>query len=117
MYTEYKIAENLSLSWDKNKPLMVISFVDSECTTCRDFDDLVIPEIQQAGIQHFSVNVRDNKIPFPPMMLPTSFWFFDDSRPPLIKRGTPPQKQMLVELIEKAKKVYEGDSTSEKEFS
>lgn len=112
----YQTASELSLSWNKDKPLMVISFIDGECLTCKDFDELVIPEICSHGIEHYSVDVRQNSIPFPPMSLPTSYWFFDDTRPPMVKKGVPPNKNMLLDLIVKAKKVYQGESTSEKEF-
>lgn len=115
-YTEYKTAEQLSLGWTKSQPIMVVSFVDSQCVTCQDFDDLVIPEIESQGIKHYSVDVRTDKIPFPPMMLPTSYWFFDDSRPPMVKKGVPPSKDLLLNIINKAKKVHQGLSTSEEEF-
>lgn len=117
MIITYEKACELSLNWDSSKPMLVISFVDSECLTCRDYDELVIPEILRNNIEHYSVDVRTNKIPFPPMSLPTSYWFFDNTRPPMVKKGVPPGKSMLIDIIEKAKKVYEGTSTSDKEFS
>jgi len=113
---DYQTASELSLLWDKNKPLLVITFIDSECTTCSEYQELVIPTIMENNIEHYSVDVRNNKIPFPPMLLPTSYWFFDENRPPMVKKGIPPNKSMLIELINKAKKVYYGESTSDQEF-
>jgi len=113
---DYKTAEKLSLEWNKSKGLIAISFIDSTCVNCKEFDELVIPEILNAGINHYSVDLKTNKVPFPPMQTPVTYWYFVEDYPPMMKKGHPPTKDMLIDFLSKIKKVFNNESTVEKEF-
>lgn len=115
-YISYEEACNISLEWDNTKPLTVISFVDGECESCTDLEELVLPVLKECGITHYEVDLRKNKVPFPPNSTPTLYWFFAKDFPPLIRKGVPPNKSLLVEFLNKAIEVYNGTKTVEENF-
>jgi hypothetical protein len=115
-YITYEEASTLSLEWDNTKPLMVISFVDSHCESCQDFEELSVPEIEANGFKHYAIDLRSNSVPFPPSQTPTTYWYFANGMPPMVKKGAPPTKALLEESLNKMKRVYSGESTIEKEF-
>jgi hypothetical protein len=113
---DYKQAENLSLNWNKTLPIQLIAFVDSQCENCKFFDEVILPEICNHGVQSYTVDLRTNEVPFPPATTPTLYWYFVEDMPPMCKKGTPPSKEILEDFLIKVKKIYYGESSVEKEF-
>jgi hypothetical protein len=114
----YLDAEKMVLDWyqsNTNNPF-VVAFVDSTCENCADFENFAVAEIENAGIPVHAVDVRTTQLAFPPAHTPTTYWYFIKEAPPLIKKGAPPTKDLLLELVLKVLKVNRGESTVEKEF-
>ena len=96
----YLEASKLALSWKQEQGLMVIIFSDSRCDSCKDFVDLVIPEVESFTSNCYRVFVDLNTdIPFPPSVVPESYWFVEDGAPPIRKNGMPPNREALLGLL------------------
>ena len=112
----YQEAEKLSIEWTQEKPIQLIVFTDSQCENCHFFDEAIVPAISQHGVDLYSVDLRTNRVPFPPSTTPTLYWYFTNELPPMCKKGTPPSKEILEDFLNKIKNVYNGESSVEKEF-
>jgi hypothetical protein len=112
----YKDAEEVSLKWNKEMGLMLIAFVDAQCTECKFFNEEILPFIDSNNITTYTVDLRTNEVPFPPASTPTLYWYFAEGMPPLVKKGSPPSKEVLIHFIDKMYTVYNGEKTVEEEF-
>lgn len=112
----FEQATNLALAWNQSKAPMVIAFIDDSCTACSEYMELAAPVITEYGFNHYCVNLTENKVAFPPAYVPQTYWFFIENQKPMVKRGAPPNKILLVETLEKILRVYRGESTIEQEF-
>lgn len=114
----YQEAEQMVLDWmsSKTSTPFVVAFTDSTCENCQDFEDLAVGEIENNGIEIFSVDIKSNILAFPPTYTPTTYWYFTKDAPPLMKKGIPPSKELLLDLIHKVLRVNSGESTVYDEF-
>jgi hypothetical protein len=114
----YAEAEEIVLNWYKSNTdsPFVVAFIDSTCENCNEFEHFAIPEIENSGISAYAVDVRSTQLAFPPSHTPTTYWYFIKEAPPLIKKGAPPTKIILLDLISKVLKINRGESTIETEF-
>jgi hypothetical protein len=114
----YATAEKMVLEWQSlndDKPF-VVAFIDGTCENCADFEEFAVKEIEASSIPVYAVDVRANVIAFPPAYTPTTYWYFTKEAPPMIKKGAPPTRDLLLDLILKVLKVNRRESTIEKEF-
>lgn len=109
-------ATDLALSWSQSRAPMVIAFIDRSCNSCNEYLELAVPVIEEYGFSHYCVNLSENRVAFPPAYVPQTYWFFVDNHKPMVKRGAPPSKNLLVETLEKMLRVYRSESTIEEEF-
>lgn len=91
-------------------------FYEDYCDRCLTFIEIIAPWLEGQGIEVFAINLRDNFVPFPPGLTPTTYWYILKDRPPMVKKGLPPHIDILKEEVNKMIAVNRGDLTVEQAF-
>lgn len=112
----YEKASDIALNWTKAQPPMVIALIDDSCQACNEYLELAAPVIEEYGFLHYHVNLTNTRIAFPPAYIPQTYWYFVENQKPMIKRGAPPSKDMLIATLDKILRIYRGETTIEQEF-
>ena len=98
----YKEACEKALNWHRdNSSIMLILFSNSKCDMCADFVDLAIPDIEKSGITTYEVLIdQESEIPFPPYIVPETYWFVEKGVPPIRRNGLPPNRESLRQILD-----------------
>lgn len=114
----YKQAEEFVLNWydSNNTDPFVVVFVDSNCPNCKHFEENLQSVIENHGVDVIYVSMSQHKIAFPPLYTPTTYWYFNKDTPPMVKKGAPPDLDVLSKFLNQILKVNRGESTVDEEF-
>jgi hypothetical protein len=114
-FISYQEGVNLTLNWDYTK-LLCVAFIENNCDACDSFKTLMVPELEQMGVDVKIIDMDKNIIPFPPNNTPTTFWYIKENLPPMQKKGIPPNKFTMIDQVEKMIKVNRGELNVEEAF-